>query len=342
MYTLLRPIIFRLDPERAHHYTLNLLRLGGSLGPVRDFLRRLYQLEWPAPVEAFGLQFPNPIGLAAGYDKDGLAWRGLATLGFGHIEIGTITRKPQPGNPQPRVFRLPEDQALINRLGFPGQGKAFVLQQLAGTRPAGLVLGANLGLNKGTPLARAAEDYVSLLEAFAPLADYLVVNVSSPNTVGLRRLQARQVLADLLAWLMAAKADAEGRAGRRTPLLVKLAPDLSDEELSDAVGVVLDSGLDGIVATNTSLRRDGLRSDMAGEAGGLSGAPLRECSTEVVATINALTGGNLPIIAVGGVMDAASAKEKLEAGATLVQLYTGLVYRGPGVVKEILSGLVEE
>jgi dihydroorotate dehydrogenase len=339
MYPLLRPLLFRLDPERAHHLTLNLLRLAGSLPPLSAALRKAYDVRWPDPVEVLGLSFRNPVGLAAGYDKDGLAWRGLASLGFGHIEIGTVTLRPQNGNPKPRLFRLKEDEALINRLGFPGRGADFVRSQLEGPRPAGLILGANLGINKDTPLERAADDYTSLLRLFAPLADYLVVNVSSPNTAGLRRLQARSALEGLLAGLTAARAEAAAGLGRPVPLLVKLSPDLTDEELADVVGVVLDAGLDGVVATNTTLRREGLVSAHAGEAGGLSGAPLRRRSTAVVAEICRLSGGRLPVIAVGGVRDAVSAREKLDAGASLVQVYTGLIYRGPGVVKEILEAV---
>jgi dihydroorotate dehydrogenase len=339
MYFLFRPLLFSLDPERAHQLTLNLMRLVGALPPLAAAMRRFYDFPWPQPVEVFGLRFRNPVGLAAGYDKDGLAWRGLACLGFGHIEVGTVTPRPQDGNPRPRLFRLPEDLALINRLGFPGRGAEFVRSQLQGLRPAGLVLGANLGMNKDTPLDGAAGDYVPLLQTFAPLADYLVVNVSSPNTAGLRRLQARRALEDLLAALASARDEAAAALGRPVPLLVKLSPDLSEAELADAVAVSLDAGLDGVVATNTTVGREGLHSPRAAEGGGLSGAPLRERSTALVASISRSSGGRLPIIAVGGVADAASAREKLDAGASLVQVYTGLIYRGPGLVKEMLDGL---
>jgi dihydroorotate dehydrogenase len=337
MYRLFRPLLFRLDPEQAHHLTLELLRLVGRFPPLGWALGRLITPEVGRRVEAFGLTFPNPVGLAAGYDKDGLAWRGLASLGFGHIEVGTVTPRPQPGNAKPRLFRLPASQALINRMGFPGKGGSFVARQLAGPRPHGLVLGVNLGVNKDTPLEAASGDYLGLMEHFAPLADYLAINVSSPNTVGLRRLQAREQLEDLLRRLMAARPSASPRQSRPIPLLVKLSPDLSDDELDDALEVILVAGVDGVIATNTTVSREGLDSPLASERGGVSGMPLRQRSTEVVRQICDRTGGALPVIAVGGVNSADAAREKLDAGAALVQIYTGLVYRGPGLIREIVE-----
>ena len=338
MDPVLRPILFRLDPELVHSWTLRLIRVAGQLPPARALLRRMYSV--PAePVEAFGLRLNNPVGLAAGYDKDGLGWKGLACLGFGHVEIGTVTPRPQPGNPQPRLFRLPQERALINRMGFPGKGAAFVARQLEGKRPAGLILGVNIGKNKDTPLEGAAGDYLSLFDTFAPLAEYLAVNVSSPNTVGLRRLQAREALHDLLAalagrrkeWISAVPAS----PARRIPILVKLAPDLTGEELDDALWAIVDSGMDGVIAANTTLSREGILSRLAGESGGLSGEPLRRKSTQMIADIYARTQGSLPIIGVGGISTPAHAREKLEAGAALVQVYTGLVYAGPGLVSRI-------
>jgi dihydroorotate dehydrogenase len=338
MYSAIRPLLFRLDPENAHHLTLASIRLAGALPPVRALLRSMFAGP-QKPVDAFGLTFLNPVGLAAGYDKDGLGWRGLACLGFGHLEIGTVTPCPQPGNPRPRVFRLPEDRGLINRMGFPGKGASFVVRKLQGERPPGFVLGVNLGKNKDTPLDEAAQDYLALMQAFAPLADYLAINVSSPNTVGLRRLQARETLDDLLTRLSQERQIQAARLGRAVPLLVKLAPDLSDDELDDALEVLSRTGMDGVIATNTTLSRSGLMSAHANEAGGLSGMPLRMRSTHMVQKIYARTGGKMPIIGVGGVMGAEDAREKLEAGATLVQVYTGLVYGGPGLVKNILASL---
>jgi dihydroorotate dehydrogenase len=392
MYRIVRPLIFRLNPETAHYLTLRLLQVAGASLPIGWLLQRLYAAP-DRPVEAFGLHFRNPIGLAAGYDKDGLAWRGLAALGFGHIEIGTVTPRPQPGNPKPRLFRLPEDEALINRLGFPGRGAAYLRRRLAGKRPPGLVLGVNIGKNKDTPNEEAAQDYVALLKEFAPLADYIAVNVSSPNTVGLRRLQARAALEDLLSKLKHAraahpteKADlslrgtgaagvVEGRSASSSfdfsgdfyrhppqdrprpshatlgtphaasgtlhpvPLLVKLSPDLSDAELDDALAAILGAGMDGVIATNTTIDRQGLRSPLALESGGLSGAPLREKHIAVLAKIVRRLDGALPVVAVGGVMGSADARARLDAGASLVQVYTGLIYEGPGLVKSILSNL---
>ncbi|HLF82273.1 MAG TPA: quinone-dependent dihydroorotate dehydrogenase [Anaerolineales bacterium] len=339
-YESLRPLLFRLDAERAHAWTLRLLALAGSLRPARWALRRLYAFQNPAPpVEAFGVRFANPLGLAAGCDKNGVALPGLACLGFGHLELGTVTPAAQPGNPRPRLFRLPEDQALINRLGFPNAGAAALQARLRRGRPPGVVLGINIGKGADTPLERAAEDYAALLETFYDLTDYLAVNVSSPNTAGLRRLQARQHLEGLLAALREARASRVQRSGRRLPILVKLAPDLTEAELEEAVGATLEAEMDGIIATNTTLDRDSLRSSNRSETGGLSGRPLRERSTQFIRRIHALTRGKLPIVGVGGVFEARDVREKLEAGATLVQLYTGLVYRGPGIVREILRGL---
>jgi dihydroorotate dehydrogenase len=339
VYRALRPLIFRLDPERAHSLTINLLRLAGSLPPVTRLLGALFQAP-DQPCVVCGLHFRNPIGLAAGYDKDGLAWRGLAALGFGHLELGTVTPRPQPGNPRPRLFRIPQEEALINRLGFPGQGADFLAGRLQGGHPPGLVLGVNLGKNKDTPLEEAAQDYLALLERFASAADYLAINVSSPNTVGLRRLQARSQLESLLQALHAARQSRQQDLDKQLPLLVKLAPDLEEAELEDALQAITGSGMDGVIATNTTIRRDSLRSALGSEAGGLSGAPLEALSTQMVAKIHQLAPG-LPIVGVGGVSDAASARRKLEAGASLVQLYTGLVYAGPGLVKQILEGLAQ-
>jgi dihydroorotate dehydrogenase len=344
MYELFRPLLFRLEPERAHKLTLALLNLAGRIAPVRSLLRLLFAAP-SRPVQVFGLTFPNPIGLAAGYDKDGTAWRGLACLGFGHIEVGTITPLPQEGNPQPRLFRLPEDQALINRMGFPGKGAQFAAQQLAGGHPRDFILGVNLGKGKDTPLEEAAQDYLTLMKVFLPLANYLAINVSSPNTPGLRRLQARQALEDLLKQLVTRRDDFVLHPDKgvnevcNKPLLVKLAPDLTDVELNDALLAILAAGFDGVIATNTTLNRQGLTSPRAAEQGGLSGAPLRQLSTEIVRKIYLWTEGKLPVVGVGGVSSVQDAREKLDAGAVLVQLYTGLVYEGPGLVKRILTGL---
>jgi dihydroorotate dehydrogenase len=340
VYARLRPWIYRLNPEQAHAVTLALLRLAGALPPARALLRSWFQprLASPGkPVRAFGLDFPNPVGLAAGYDKDGLAWRGLACLGFGHLELGTVTPRPQTGNPRPRVFRLVEDEAVINRMGFPGRGSGFMVQRLKGTRPPEIVLGINIGKNKDTPLEQAAADYLALFATFAPLASYLAVNVSSPNTPGLRSLQTRRALEGLLGPLAAAREEHARRAGRRVPLLVKLAPDLDEAGLDGALEAVLACSMDGVIQGNTTLQRPGLRSSLAGQEGGLSGRPLETLAVAALRRTIARLEGRLPVVASGGVMDAAGAHLRLEAGAMLVQVYTGLIYRGPGLVREILD-----
>lgn len=327
MYSRVRPWLFRIDPERAHAATLRALQLVGSLPPAAWLVHKLYASPLGSPVQLFGLQFLNHLGLAAGYDKDGLAWCGLAALGFGHIEIGTVTPRPQTGNPRPRVFRLVEDQALINRLGFPSRGAEFVARRLQG-RPRDLVLGVNLGINKDTPIERAAEDYKSLMRTFSPLADYLTINISSPNTPGLRQLQGAQALDALLRELAPL---------REKPLLVKLSPDLDDSQLEQALDVIMQNKVDGIIATNTTLARPSLHSSNSAQAGGLSGAPLAVRSRQVVGHIYTTTQGKLPIIAAGGIMSREDAEAAINAGASLVQIFTGLIYRGPGLVKEILE-----
>jgi dihydroorotate dehydrogenase len=338
MYPLIRWLLFRLDPEQAHRLSLTLVRLAGMLPPARTLLGAVFGAP-PHPVNAFGLTFPNPVGLAAGYDKDGLGWRGLAYLGFGHIEVGTITLRPQPGNPKPRLFRLKEDQALINRMGFPGKGADFAAQRITPGRPKGVILGVNIGKNKTTPLEEAAADYLALYQRFAPLSDYLAINVSSPNTEGLRRLQARQGLDELLSALAEQRRLDAGQGKKKTPLLVKLAPDLSASELEDALDVIQQHGMDGVIATNTTLQREGLSSPLAGETGGLSGLPLHAKSVDTVRQVCSMTVGSLPVIGVGGINNSSSAREFLDAGAVLVQVYTGLVYQGPGLARQIVRDL---
>jgi dihydroorotate dehydrogenase len=334
MYPRFRRILFHIDPETAHQLTLNALRLAGNFPPSNWFLKQLYGTP-PKPVQAFGLTFKNPVGLAAGYDKDAVAINGLSALGFGHVEVGTVTPKPQPGNPKPRVFRLPEDEAVINRMGFPGRGAEYASRRLSTVSHRSTVIGVNLGKNKDTPLEESARDYIELMRIFAPLADYLTINISSPNTVGLRRLQGREMLENLLGQI---KMERES-SGMKLPILVKIAPDLSDEELDDAVGVILDTGMDGIIATNTTLAREGLRSKHQDETGGLSGSPLRVRSEAVLSRVLKLVDGKVPIVSAGGIMHPEDAKKRLALGASLVQVYTGLIYRGPNLVNEILESL---
>lgn len=336
MYDLIRPLLFTLDPERAHQITIRLMGWLGGVPFMLRIIKSIYHTEIK-PVEAFGLTFSNPVGLAAGYDKDALGFRGLAALGMGHIEIGTVTPRPQTGNPKPRIFRLPPDQALINRMGFPGRGMAFVKQQMQGRQLDDLVLGVNIGKNQETPNREAAEDYLTLLEGFAGLADYIAINVSSPNTIGLRRLQARDMLEELLGVMVKERDHLIKSLDKPLPLLVKLAPDLDDRELDDALEASLSAGVEGVIATNTTVERGGLQSPRAGEEGGLSGKPLSEQSTEMIRKITYRTAGELPIIGVGGIMSPADALEKMDAGACLVQVYSGLVYQGPGLIKRIVD-----
>ena len=354
MYRLIRPLLFRLDPETAHILTLYALRFTGALPPLNWAISQFFNAP-EKPVHAFGLTFRNPVGLAAGYDKDGIAVRGLAALGFGHIEIGTVTPRPQEGNPRPRLFRLVEDQAVINRMGFPGEGASKVERRLSSVvrRPSSVVIGVNLGKNKDTLLENAAEDYLSLMRAFAPLADYLAINISSPNTVGLRRLQGRDMLENLLRRIAAERQNPLNPnsyppnsyppnpypPNHYPPILVKLAPDLTDDELDDALGVILDTGMDGVITTNTTLGREGLRSKHRGETGGLSGSPLRVRSEAVLREVVKRVEGRIPVVSVGGIMSPEDAKRRLDMGAALVQVYTGLVYAGPGLVQKIIRAV---
>jgi dihydroorotate dehydrogenase len=338
LYRMLRPWIFRLDPEQAHQVTLTLLRLAGGTLPGRIAMSALFPaVKTARPVHVFGLDFPNPVGLAAGYDKDAHAWRGLALLGFGHIEIGTITPRPQPGNPSPRIFRLVEDQAVVNRMGFPNAGALAVAGRLRARRPRGLVLGVSIGKNKSTPAEDVIEDYRMGMRTFAPLADYLAVNVSSPNTPGLRELQKYSALYDLLAALAVERQALRAALGKPFPVLIKLAPDMTLNDLDRAVCAVQETGMDGIILANTSVHRKRLVSSQAAEVGGLSGAPLVDHTVAMIETAERCTGGKLPIVASGGVMGPSDAQRMLEAGACLVQLYTGLIYGGPGLVRKIVA-----
>src|SRR5215216_689585 len=362
MYKFIRPFLFRLQPETAHRLTLQALRIAGNISLSKRLLTQRYK---PAsrPVQAFGLTFKNPVGLAAGYDKDAVAIAGLAALGFGHVEVGTVTLRPQPGNLHPRVFRLLEEEAVINRMGFPSRGSEFVqkrlnpylreslLEKYFGFVPftrkyvarmidkGDLILGINLGKNKATPNEEAVLDYLELLQNFAPYGDYLTINISSPNTVGLRQLQGRAALESLLTQLDLQRKLEEQKLEKRIPLLVKLAPDLNAAELEDAVDVILSTHMDGIIATNTTLARDGLRSVNQGETGGLSGSPLRLRSEAVLRQIVKRVDGKIPVVSVGGIMSPDDAKCRLDLGAALIQIYTGLIYEGPGLVKKTMVEL---
>jgi dihydroorotate dehydrogenase len=324
---LVRPLLFRLDPETAHHLALGVLRACSALPPALRLLRRFQPSSKPRTV--FGVTFPNRIGLAAGFDKNAIAMPAWAALGFGFVEIGTVTAKPQPGNPRPRIFRFPDQQALINRLGFNNDGADVVAERLRKLRESGrwpaIPVGINIGKSKVTPLEEAPNDYFYSFRRLAEHADYVVLNVSSPNTPGLRSLQERDALVRLLATISDANAGAK-------PLLLKIAPELSEAELEKIIATCEAHKLSGLIATNTTLDHTAVPG-AADQTGGLSGAPLRNRSTEVVRFIRSRT--KLPIIGVGGIADAESAREKFEAGVDLVQVYTGYVYRGPSLLREI-------
>jgi dihydroorotate dehydrogenase len=339
----IKPALFRLDAERAHELAVDALAALGHVRPLCAMLERAHQID-PAlyrPVEAFGLKFPNAVGLAAGFDKNGRAWPAAAALGFGHVEIGTVTFHAQPGNPRPRAFRYPAQQAVINRMGFNNAGAAALaqrLEKLSGPGRRAIPLGINLGKSKVTSLDKATEDYLGSFRLLADHADYVVVNVSSPNTPGLRELQDASWLQPLLAALVDENKARVAAGKPRRPLLLKIAPDLNWTQVDAALAVIAELKLDGIIATNTTLARPGALASV-NEAGGLSGAPVRRRSTEIINYIARTTGGRLPIIGVGGIMDEEAAAEKLDAGATLVQLYTGLIYRGPFFAAEVARAL---
>ncbi|MER2553101.1 MAG: quinone-dependent dihydroorotate dehydrogenase [Thauera sp.] len=327
LYELARPLLFTLDPETAHNLTLQGLHYAGMLLPPGA-------AEPAATVEVMGLRFPNRIGLAAGLDKNGEAIDGLARLGFGFLEIGTVTPRAQPGNPRPRMFRLPAAHAIINRMGFNNHGVDALLAHVRAARYSG-ILGINIGKNFDTPIERAADDYLACLDKVYALASYVTVNISSPNTKNLRQLQGESELDDLLGRLKAAQTRLADTHGRYVPLTLKIAPDLDDAQVVIIADALRRHRIDGVIATNTTIARDKVQGlAHASEQGGLSGAPVFEASTAVVRRLTAALGGELPIIAAGGVLEGAQARAKLEAGATLVQLYSGLIYRGPGLVRE--------
>jgi dihydroorotate dehydrogenase len=327
LYEIARPLLFAFDPETAHNLTLQGLHYAGMLLPPG--------LPAPAtPVEVMGVRFPNRIGLAAGLDKNGEAIDGLARLGFGFLEIGTVTPRPQPGNPRPRMFRLPEAQAIINRMGFNNHGVDALLAHVRAAKYRG-ILGINIGKNFDTPIERAADDYLACLDKVYALASYVTVNISSPNTANLRQLQGESELDDLLGRLKAAQTRLADTHGRYVPLTLKIAPDLDEAQVVNIADALRRHRIDGVIATNTTIARDKVQGlAHAGEQGGLSGAPVFEASTAVVRRLAAALGGELPIIAAGGVLEGAQAHAKLEAGAALVQLYSGLIYRGPDLVGE--------
>jgi dihydroorotate dehydrogenase len=346
LYRLIRPLLFRLtrdDPERAHHLAITLLQACGHIPGFRAAAGAWLSPREPRLArELWGIRFPGPVGLAAGFDKDGVAAPALAALGFGFLELGTVTPRPQPGNPRPRLFRLPASQAVINRMGFNNAGAGPLAARLRRVWPLPVPVGISLGRNKDTPDAQAAEDYCTALRLVYPCLDYFAVNISSPNTPGLRRLQDRTALDQLLARLQDTARQLAGDA-TPPPLLVKIAPDLEPDPLLDLLEVCRERRVAGIIATNTTLARDGIQAPeqaLGGQAGGLSGRPLTVLARERVAFIHRETGGRLPIIGVGGILEPDDALRLLDAGASLVQVYTGLVYQGIGLLQAIHRSLL--
>lgn len=336
---VIRPLLFRWEAERAHEAAVQAMALAAALPPLRGALHWRGHVGVPAaPVKLFGLTFPNRVGVAAGFDKNAVCWRALAALGFGHVEVGTVTLQRQPGNPRPRVFRFPADEALINRMGFNNDGAEEVARRLARGPRVGrrsVPVGVNLGKSRVAPLDEAVADYLGSFRLLADHADYVAINVSSPNTPELRQLQEEERLRALLAALQEANR-ARGDAAR--PLLLKIAPDLSFPQIDAILQAIVDFKLDGVIATNTTLARAGAFLHNT-ETGGLSGRPLRAHATEIVDYIARRMRGKLPIIGVGGIDDPVSAAEKLDAGASLVQVYTGMIFRGPWLGREIARAL---
>jgi len=336
-YKVARKILFSLDAEKAHHLTLDGMRFANRLGVLGPLTRAVQKSD---PVEVMGLAFPNRVGLAAGLDKAGTAVDAFGALGFGHVEVGTVTPRPQPGNESPRLFRLIEHEAIINRMGFNNPGIEQMLMNLSKScRNFDGILGINIGKNFDTPNEKAFDDYLACFRAVYGRADYVAVNISSPNTKGLRDLQDVASCRELIETLQAARNDlAPDHEEKRTPIAIKIAPDLSEEQITDLAGMFSETRIDGVIATNTTIDRAAVEGHpRAAEAGGLSGAPVRERSTKVIRTLRKVLDDAIPIIGVGGILSAADAREKFEAGAALVQVYSGLVYRGPHLVREILE-----
>ncbi len=336
-YPLLRPLLFRLDPETAHETALKCIGLTHRLG----LSNLISTTAGSNPVHVMGMEFKNPVGLAAGLDKNGDYIDSLASLGFGFIEIGTVTPRPQPGNPKPRLFRLPEYQAIINRMGFNNFGIDHLLDQVNKAEYKG-ILGINIGKNFDTPIENAVEDYLIGLRKAYPLANYITINISSPNTANLRQLQQGGEIKKLVSSLKEEQSVLRETHQKYVPIVVKIAPDLTEDEIAHIAKLLLDFEIDGVIATNTTIDRKEVKGHpLAEETGGLSGAPVKEKSTEVVRHLSSELKGRIPIIAAGGILSGKDAKEKLDAGASLVQIYTGLIYQGPGLIGEILQACRE-
>ncbi|MCX4028980.1 quinone-dependent dihydroorotate dehydrogenase [Endozoicomonas sp. SM1973] len=335
MYQLVRQLLFKFSAETSHELGLDMIGAGERLGLTQRFIKPIPE----QPVEVMGLRFPNPVGLAAGLDKNADYLAGLGALGFGFIEVGTVTPRPQPGNPKPRLFRLPEAEAIINRMGFNNKGVDHLVEQVKCSRYQG-ILGINIGKNLDTPVEKAVDDYLICLNKVYPYADYVTVNISSPNTPGLRSLQYGDALAALLARLKEAQAKLASQYQKQVPLAVKIAPDMTAEEISQVAEVFLAHQIDGVIATNTTIDKNQVSHLPHGnEQGGLSGKPLVEQSTEVIKQLAQVLKRQIPIIGVGGIHDAASAAAKIEAGAALVQIYSGFIYQGPQLIRDAAEGV---
>lgn len=331
-YPVMKPWLFRLDAERAHTLTVKMMIIAHRLGMLKSVVDAPQQ-----PRTVMGLSFPNVLGLAAGMDKSASAVEAWGALGFGFVEVGTLTPRPQPGNPKPRLFRLPQHEALINRMGFNNPGIAAAVKKLRHRRTKAVV-GVNIGKNFDTPNDKAVDDYLICLKAAYPVADYVAVNISSPNTKGLRDLQAEDSVRQLVSALKKEQVSLQKEHGKTVPLLVKIAPDLNDMQIEALARVFNEQAIDGVIATNTTIDRSAVTGHaLAEEAGGLSGAPVRERSTLVIQAFRMLLKETVPVIGVGGILSGADAAEKMKAGAALVQVYSGLVYRGPGLVREVLA-----
>jgi len=334
---LIRPIFFLFDPERIHHLSFRLIKFVHCLG-FGPMIRRIFHVNHPNLTrEVFGLKFPNPVGLAAGFDKDAIAYKALSNFGFGFIEIGTVTPKPQEGNPKKRLFRLPQDKGVINRMGFNNKGVAHAVERLKSNKGK-VLIGGNIGKNKVTPNERAVDDYLICFDALFEVVDYFVVNVSSPNTPNLRDLQEKEPLTDLLNTLQ----NHNNSKSAPKPILLKIAPDLTQGQLDDIIEIVAQTKIAGVIATNTTLNREGLSHPNKIETGGLSGKPLTQRATEVIRYLSSKSKGAFPIIGVGGIHTAQDALDKLAAGASLVQLYTGFVYEGPALIREINRAILQQ
>jgi dihydroorotate dehydrogenase len=338
MYSIIRFFLFRFDPEKIHEFTFEFIRVLHKIPGMRSLLRSAYGINDPRLTRTvFGIDFPNPVGLAAGFDKNAALFHELSSFGFGFVEIGTVTPLPQPGNEKPRLFRLPADRALINRLGFNNKGADAAAARLRFRKPGEPVIGGNIGKNKNTPNEEAVSDYLTCLRSLYEHVDYFTVNVSSPNTPGLRDLQDKGPLTELLKALKIEMATFP----KAKPILLKIAPDLTDGQLDDIIDLVKETQIEGVIATNTTLSRDTLKDPNQKESGGLSGSPLKKRSTEVIRYLKTKSGNAFPVIGVGGIMTVQDAMEKFDAGADLIQLYTGFVYEGPAFIKQINQALLQ-